>query len=188
MVRSGFILGFYLLGMYVGLCQIKCKISTGLGEIVIELDSAAAPKTTANFLYYVSHGLYDSTTFFRVCTPENESKRQVRIEVIQGGKVAEKQEARPVEFESTKLTGLKHIAGTISMARNGPQTATSQFFICVTDEPELDFEGSRNPDGQGFAAFGRVISGMEVVKRIQRLPEKEQMLLQPVLIISVIRI
>ncbi len=78
------------------------------------------------------------------------------------------------------MTGLKHLDGTLSMARNEPGTASSEFFICVGDQPELDYGGRRNPDGQGFAAFGRVVRGMDVVRKIQHLPEKKQMLVHPV--------
>jgi peptidyl-prolyl cis-trans isomerase A (cyclophilin A) len=76
----------------------------------------------------------------------------------------------PIQQETTAQTGLKHLDGTISMARLEPGSATSEFFICVGDQPELDFGGKRYADGQGFAAFGRVTQGMEVVRAIQALP------------------
>jgi peptidyl-prolyl cis-trans isomerase A (cyclophilin A) len=85
------------------------------------------------------------------------------------------------------MTGLKHLDGTISMARGGPGTAASSFFFCINDQPELDYGGRRNPDGQGFAAFGRVVRGMDVVRAIQALPAKGQQLTPPIKIISVRR-
>ena len=91
-------------------------------------------------------------------------------------------------METTRETGLQHTNGALSMARDAPNTATSEFFICINDQPELDFGGERNPDGQGFAAFGKVIKGMDVVTRIQQQPNKGQRLLEPVIIYSVTRI
>src|SRR6185369_5276819 len=90
-------------------------------------------------------------------------------------------------LERTGLTGLKHLDGTLSMARDGPDTATADFFICIGAQPELDFGGKRNPDGQGFAAFGRVVKGMDVVKAIQAASEDRQTLKPPVKILSVTR-
>jgi len=94
----------------------------------------------------------------------------------------------PIEHESTKQTGILHKDGTISMARNEPGSATSEFFICIGDQPSLDFGGMRNPDGQGFAAFGRVIKGMEVVRTIQSLPAKNQYLEPKIKITQIERI
>jgi peptidyl-prolyl cis-trans isomerase A (cyclophilin A) len=100
----------------------------------------------------------------------------------------EKADFDPIKLERTKDTGLKHTDGTISMARDGPDTATSDFFVCIGDQPELDFGGKRNPDGQGFAAFGRVTKGMYVVKKIQKSAAKEQALTPPVTIKKVARV
>ncbi|HUR36217.1 MAG TPA: peptidylprolyl isomerase, partial [Terriglobales bacterium] len=94
----------------------------------------------------------------------------------------------PIALERTTATGLKHVDGAISMARDGPDTATSDFFLCVGPQPELDFGGKRNPDGQGFAAFGRVTKGMDVVRKIQAAPSKGQKLIPPVRIIKIERI
>ena len=91
-------------------------------------------------------------------------------------------------METTKQTGLHHTNGTISMARGAPASATSSFFICINDQPSLDFGGKRNPDGQGFAAFGKVTKGMDVVKKIQQLyPDQGQYFKPPVTIISIDR-
>ena len=85
-------------------------------------------------------------------------------------------ELQPIKHETTNITGLLHKNGTISMARLDPGTASSEFFICINEQPELDYGGKRNPDGQGFAAFGQVIEGMHIVKNIQKLNSKNQIL------------
>jgi peptidyl-prolyl cis-trans isomerase A (cyclophilin A) len=168
--------------------KIPCVIETAMGKIAIELYPEKAPKTVANFLNYVDHKLYDGTTFIRVCTPENEKDRTIKIQVIQGGEVSETMQFDPVTMETTKQTGIRHLNGTISMARDTPNSATCSFFICIGDQPELDFAGKRNPDGQGFAAFGKVTKGVKLVRRIQAQKEKDQRLLNPVKIISIRRL
>ncbi len=167
--------------------NVICKIETSMGNIQVELYPEKAPKTVANFLKYVDHSLYDGTTFYRVCTAENEKERTIKIQVIQGGDVQEGKQFDPVVMETTKQTGIRHLNGTISMARDTPNSATSSFFICINKQPELDFAGKRNPDGQGFAAFGKVIRGMKVVRKIQARKNKDQYLIKPVEIISVRR-
>lgn len=164
-------------------------IKTQLGEIEVELNSKAAPKTVANFLRYVDAKRYDEGRFHRAVTPSNQPDNKIKIEVIQAGVAPEraKDDFPPITLERTSDTKLSHVDGAISMARDGPDTATSDFFICIGDQKELDFGGKRNPDGQGFAAFGRVTKGMEIVKKIQAAPEKEQSLTLPVKIISVRR-
>ena len=166
---------------------IDCEIKTTYGDIIVELYPDKAPKTVANFLKYVDEGLYTNGIFFRVTTPENEANRGVKIQVIQGGKSKGK-DYDPIEIETTDKTGVTHVDGAISMARSGPNTATSSFFICINAQPELDFNGKRNPDGYGFAAFGKVTQGMEVVKKIQSGKNKNQLLLEPVIIKSIKRI
>src|SRR5258708_9982450 len=96
-----------------------------------------------------------------------------------------KDEFPAIKLERTRDTKLAHKNGTISMARDGPDTATSDFFICIGDQPSLDHGGKRNPDGQGFAAFGSVINGMDVVKRIQAAPAAEQKLMPTIKILEV---
>ena len=169
--------------------NIFCLIKTELGNITVELYPAKAPITVANFLKYVDAHLYDSSSFFRAVTLNNQPKDSVKIEVIQGGDVDSVKEFAPIFLETTKQTGLQHKDGTISMARGKPATATSSFFICINDQPSLNFEGKRNKDGQGFAAFGKVVEGMNVVKKIQQLhPEQGQYFKPPVTIISITRL
>lgn len=165
----------------------RVTIATEKGDIVVEVDTARAPVTAANFLRYVDAGLYDGSTFHRAVTLDNQPNDAVRIEVIQGGQLPEDREFPPIAHETTAATGLRHLDGAISMARSAPGTAASSFFICVNDQPELDFGGRRNRDGQGFAAFGRVVEGLSVVRAIQRLPVRGQQLAPPVRIISVRR-
>lgn len=167
---------------------IHCLITTEFGEIRVELYPDQAPQTVANFLKYADQGLYNGTSFFRVCTPENEKERKVKIEVIQGGDVPEVKQFEPIRIETTKKTGLKHLNGSLSMARDTPDSATSSFFICIGNQPELDFAGKRNPDGQGFAVFGKVTKGMRMVKKIQMQENKNQYLIKPVKIIKINRL
>lgn len=172
-------------------CQektINCTIETDMGLIRMELYPESAPITVDNFLRYVDAGLYKESSFFRTCTPQNEAAREVKIEVIQGGNIPETDELPPIIIETTKQTGLLHKDGTISMARDQPNSATCSFFICIGDQPALDFDGARNPDGYGFAAFGRVVEGKDVVRNIQAQEETEQYLVNPIRIVDIKRI
>jgi len=163
-------------------------VKTEVGEFTVEVYADEAPLTAANFMKYVEAGLYDGTVFHRSVTPDSPRNRPGQIEVIQGGQVAGEKSFPAIALERTSATGVKHVDGAISMARGGPDTATSSFFICVGDQPELDFGGKRNPDGQGFAAFGRVVAGMDVVRRIHRSPVNEaEQLTPPVKILSITR-
>jgi len=168
----------------------RVRIATALGTVIVEIDATHAPGTAANFLRYVDQHFYDGGAFHRTVTLHNQPDNAVKIEVIQAGinprRVSE--EYAPIALERTTVSGLRHLAGVISMARDGPDTATSDFFICVTDQPSLDFGGARNPDGQGFAAFGHVVSGMPVVRRIQRSRARGQHLSPPVRILSIRRV
>ena len=158
--------------------MIPIVLETELGPIQLELYPDKAPVTVSNFLRYVDENRYEDLHFYRVVHMGNQPNNEVKIEVIQGGLGFDKHpmERPPVLHETTDKTGIKHLDGTISMARLEPGTASSEIFICINDQPELDFGGTRNPDGQGFAAFGKVISGMDVVRKIQMLKETEQML------------
>ena len=168
----------------------KVVIQTSMGDITVELESEKAPNTTKNFLRYVTAGRYKNGKIHRTVTMDNQPDKKIKIEVIQGGTSAEQEKhAFPaIKLERTKDTGIKHLDGTISMARDGADTATSDFFICIGDQPELDFGGKRNPDGQGFAAFGRVIKGMDIVRKIQSQPATEQTLTPPIAIKNIRKI
>lgn len=171
------------------------RIDTEFGPIRVELDEQASPITTTNFLHYVEEGLYDGGTFHRTVRMDNQGNENLpkrkdvdddgssllpndeeKIEVIQATINEERHDelGAPIPLERTSETGLKHVDGTISMARTTPDSAIADFFICINDQPALDFGGKRNQDGQGFAAFGRVIEGMEIVRTIQAQPAEGQ--------------
>jgi peptidyl-prolyl cis-trans isomerase A (cyclophilin A) len=164
-------------------------VRTELGDLEIEVDAAHAPLTAANFLRYVDSHQYDGGAFHRTVTPANQPNDAVKIEVIQAGASAATRAGRfpPIPLERTNQTGLKHLDGSVSMARGaGADSARSDFFICVNDQPSLDFGGTRNADGQGFAAFGRVTRGMDVVRRIHQAPNTDaQRLTPPIRIVSI---
>jgi peptidyl-prolyl cis-trans isomerase A (cyclophilin A) len=166
---------------------IAVSIDTSLGTIEVALDPARAPNTVANFLRYVDAGFYDGAMFYRTVTANNQPDNAVKIAVIQGGVDGGRPAFDAIGLERTSATGLRHVDGAISMARNGPDTATTEFFICVGDQPELDFGGRRNPDGQGFAAFGRVTAGWDVIKRIHESPIAAQRLTPPIVIRRIVR-
>jgi peptidyl-prolyl cis-trans isomerase A (cyclophilin A) len=190
-MKSRFIpAGFAALTLFAAAAADNSRvlIRTEKGDIVVEVDVARAPVTAGNFLRYVDADLYDGSVFHRTVTPANQPNDAVRIEVIQGGMLPEDKSFPPIAHETTAVTGLKHVDGTISMARSKPGSATSSFFFCINDQPQLDFGGKRNPDGQGFAAFGKVVTGMDVVRAIQALPAQGQLLAPPVKIISIRRI
>ena len=134
---------------------VRVRVQTSLGDIVLELDGAKAPNTTANFLKYLDAGHYDGGTFHRTVKMDNQPESPIKIEVIQAGVNADKAKAgfEPITLERTNATGLLHKDGAVSMARGAADSATSGWFICINDQPSLDFGGQRNPDGQGFAAF-----------------------------------
>ncbi|WP_309891832.1 peptidylprolyl isomerase [Archangium sp.] len=157
---------------------VRVVLQTEKGEIELELDQARAPNTVRNFLAYVDAGLFGGGVFHRTVklAPDNQPNNAVKIQVIQGGinPARESEALPPIPLERTRDTGLVHKDGTLSMARDTPDSAQGDFFICIGDQPELDFGGKRNPDGQGFAAFGRVVKGMDVVRAIQQAPAKGQ--------------
>ena len=167
----------------------RVMIQTELGSMEVEVDTVRAPITAGNFLRYVDHDAYRGGRFHRTVRTDNQPENPVKIEVIQGGvDSTSTKDFAPIPLERTKDTGLSHQDGTISMARDGTDTATSDFFICIGNQPELDFGGKRNPDGQGFAAFGRVIRGGDVVRLIQTARAQEQRLTPPIGIIRITRV
>lgn len=150
---------------------VKVKLETTMGDIHIDLYADEAPITVANFLRYIDGGHFNGGAFYRVVRMDNQAQNNIKIEVIQGGMSGNSDIGmfEPIVLERTNMTGIKHEDGTISMARGGPDTASSEFFICVNAQPSLDFGGMRNADGQGFAAFGKVTKGMDIVRAIQNV-------------------
>ncbi len=167
----------------------RVVIETDAGRMVVELALARAPLTTCNFLSYVTDGDYGDGRFFRtVVSATNDNPNP--IDVIQAATPRGDDDhlRPPIPLERTRDTGLSHVAGTLSMARDGPDTATSSFFIVTRDTPALDFGGRRNPDGQGFAAFGRLVEGLDVARRIQMSPANAEERLTPAVVIRSARI
>src|SRR5262245_42207218 len=152
--------------------NVVIVFETEKGTIEMEVDSLHAPATAANFLKYVDGGFYNGGSVNRSVRPDNTVRHDVEIQVIQFQIDPERRREQfpPIPIERTSVTGLRHVEGSLSMARSGPDTATASFSIVIGDQPEMNFGGRRNADGQGFAVFGRVIRGMEVVKAIQASP------------------
>ena len=171
---------------------VRTRVETALGAFVVAVDVAAAPVTAANYLAYVDARHLDNGSVYRIVTLANQAPGTVhRIEVVQWGMNLPDDKLPPlppIRHESTRETGLRHRDGTLSMARSTPGSAASEFFICIGDQPALDFGGGRNPDGQGFAAFGQVVEGMAVVGALHARGSAQQMLAEPIKVRSVRRI
>jgi peptidyl-prolyl cis-trans isomerase A (cyclophilin A) len=173
---------------------VLVRIETPLGNIDLAIDTKRAPVTSANFLKYVDAGLYNGGRFHRATRPDNYTPtppNRPAMELIQGGIDAERRnDGFPaIPLERTSVTGIKHVAGVVSMARgNAADTATSDFFILLDDQPSLDHGGMRFDDGQGAAAFGRVVAGLDVVRKIQQQPVEKQALTPPVTILKIARV
>ncbi|MBH9552653.1 peptidylprolyl isomerase [Inhella gelatinilytica] len=171
--------------------EMWVRVETELGAFVVALYPDWAPLTVANFLAYVEAKALDGASVYRIVTRKNQPAGPPQIEVVQWGINAppgRRPLRPPVAHESTQQTGLRHLDGTLSMARLAVGSASSEFFICVGDQPELDYGGRRQPDGQGFAAFGRVVQGMEVVRALHARGGAEQFLPQPLLVRRVRRV
>jgi len=168
--------------------RIQIEIVTDVGSIVADLYPDLAPITASNFLKYIENNKFEGAHFYRVVRMDNQPDNEVKIEVIQGGLGIDDEEDspyKPIPHETTDKTGILHTDGVLSMARLEPGTASSEFFITIGNQPDLDFGGQRNKDGQGFATFGKVVEGMEVVKNIQNFKEKDQMLIDKIKILSI---
>ena len=157
-------------------CMTRIQLQTSLGPIIAEIDTQHAPITSANFLRYIDEGAFNGGNFWRTVRPDNQPEVEHKIEVIQAivAPAFEQTLHPPIALERTRDTSLRHVDGSLSMSRFGTDSAQAAFFICINDQPELDFGGRRYPDGQGFAAFGRVIEGMDIVRRIHQSPCRVQ--------------
>ncbi len=169
---------------------VRVVISTSAGAITVALDSAHAPITVTNVLRYIDAARYTSGAFHRSVSMANQPRDSVRIEVIQAGPRRSSPDSSfaPIPLERTRDTGLRHTDGALSMARAGPNTATGDFFVTIGAQPSLDFGGHRHLDGQGFAVFGYVTSGMDVVRKIQQSPVTGQSLTPPIVITRISRV
>jgi peptidyl-prolyl cis-trans isomerase A (cyclophilin A) len=174
--------------------EVLIRIETSFGQIDLAIDTTRAPVTAANFLKYVDAGLYDGGRFHRATRPDNYTPappNRPPMELIQGGINPDRRAEGfpPIPLERTSVTGLKHVVGIVSMARGAEaDTARSDFFILLDEQPSLDFGGKRFDDGQGAAAFGRVVSGLDVVRKIQQQPVQGQNLTPPVTIQKIARV
>lgn len=182
--------------------EVLVRIETALGSIDVAVDAKHAPITAANFLKYVDAKLYDGGQFHRATRADNYSAAppdRPAMEIVQARINPERRREGfdAIALERTSVTGLAHVVGTISMARGvQADTARSDFFICLDDQPSLDFGGKRFEDAQGAAAFGRVVKGMDIVRRIQQQPTNrdagtamgKQTLLPPVTIARIARV
>jgi peptidyl-prolyl cis-trans isomerase A (cyclophilin A) len=175
--------------------SVRVRMTTDLGVVDIQINTEAAPISANNFLRLVDGGHMDGTSFYRVVSPENDNGSPP-ISVIQGGNGSGDSPFEPIAHETTEVTGLLHLNGAVSMARGDVGTASTEFFICIGAQPALDFAAQRNPDGQGFAVFGYVVDGMDVVQAIHQQPSdaptesaylKGQMLEEPATVISIRR-
>ncbi len=194
--RRSFVAGAGLLmgapASAVAAAKPRVVIKTARGSIVVELEAGKAPLTSANFLRYVDAQAYDEGTFFRAARTPGVAKDGT----IVGAPAAKVRPFPPIRHESTTKTGLRHLNGTLSLGRFAPGTATNNFFICVGDQPYLDAHPAESGDNLGYAAFGRVVSGMSVAEKILSLPtngatkfaeQRGQWLKPPVTIVSMRR-
>jgi peptidyl-prolyl cis-trans isomerase A (cyclophilin A) len=187
MLKTFIILLIAMTGCSLSNEKTRVMLYTSLGNIQLELYPNKAPATTDNFLQYTKQKIYDGSVFYRTVNTSNQASNPVKIAVIQGGLYEKEEDLHlpAIHHENTKMTGLRHEHGTISMARADTGTVTSEFFICLGNQPELDYNGRRNPDLQGFAAFGKVKKGMKLVKSIHQMPNENQYLIEPLIIDSI---
>jgi peptidyl-prolyl cis-trans isomerase A (cyclophilin A) len=191
------------LRLLFGICLfVSCKesttttphvaIQTQYGDIELELYPLQAPKTAAAFLSYIDSGFYNNSHFYRVLNDDNQPSNAPKTELIQGGiwkSNYKKMQAIPgIPHETTQQSGILHTDGVISLARLAPGTANTEFFICIGKQPGLDYGGENIDDRQGYATFGKVVKGMEVVRRIYRQNDADQYFDPPVSIYNIVRL
>jgi peptidyl-prolyl cis-trans isomerase A (cyclophilin A) len=162
-------------------------ISTSMGDIEAELYPDKAPKTVTAFLQYIDAGYYKNAVFYRVVMQEGMSA-SMNTGLIQGGIWdSQKFNLSGIPHEGTQLSKLSHTDGTLSLARNEPGTASSEFFICIGDQTQYDYGNNGVGDKQGYSAFGKVIKGMDVVRMIQQEPVNGDQLIKKIAINNIER-
>ena len=170
----------------------RVKIITDHGFITLEVYPDKAPKTVAAFLSYVDSGYYKNSTFYRVWNDDNQVIDAYKARLIQGGLWRTNRQLSlklpGVPHESTKESGILHTDGVISLARAAPGTATTEFFICIGNQHGFDYGGANNPDGQGYASFGTVVEGKDVVRYIYEAPEDGEYFNPPIFISNIVRL
>ena len=149
-------------------------------------------KTVKAFLNYVDSGYYNRSSFYRVLKSENQPTNSFRSDLIQGGIYLSNNKKlnalQGIPHESTQETKLSHLDGSISLARTLPGTASSEFFICIGNQPSYDYGGDSNPDKLGYAVFGRVVEGMNIIRQIHNLPENGEDFVNPIIILDIKRV
>ena len=191
----------YLLIVTISLLMAACstkyknphiEIQTSKGDIEVELYPDQAPKSVQAFLSYVKAGYYKNSSFYRVLNDENQPSNAPKAELIQGGLYKSNPKVHDtlpgIPHETTQQTHIQHKSGVISLARLAPGTATSEFFICLADQPGFDYGGENNPDKQGYAAFGKVVKGMDIVQKIYTQSENDQSFDPPVPIYNIVQL
>jgi peptidyl-prolyl cis-trans isomerase A (cyclophilin A) len=166
------------------------EIKTRSGDIEVELFPDNAPKSVAAFLSYVDSGYYKNASFYRALNEDNQPTGNAETAMIQGGiwKTKHGMKIPGIPHESTQQTKLTHTNGTISLARQAPGTANTEFFICIGDQKGFDYGGTNNPDGEGYAAFGKVVKGMDIIKQFYIQPTYGDLLQQQIEILNVVRL
>jgi peptidyl-prolyl cis-trans isomerase A (cyclophilin A) len=180
------------LGCFFAACSSKkydnphVIIKTTYGEIELEVYTKNAPISANAFLKYVAQGLYNNTSFYRVLNDDNQPMGADAAHVIQGGLFATKNTTNVpnLPHETTKQTGILHQTGTVSLARLAPGTASTEFFICLGNHPNYDYDSTK-PNGQGYASFAKVVNGIQVVRKINTQPSNGEQLQPPVAIKSI---
>lgn len=169
----------------------KILIQTSLGNIDAELYTDKAPVTVAAFLSYIDSGFFKNSSFYRVVYNDvfgNDDDAGV----VQGGIWQSNNELAKklpgIAHESPAKTGLSHVSGTLSLARTTAGSANTEFFICIADQTGFDDNEDLNPDGLGFAAFGKVTSGMDIIRKIHRQPANGDVFVKPVVILNIKRL
>ncbi len=164
---------------------------TKFGKVSIELYNDKAPQTVAAFLKNVQAGTYKNCYFYRVLNQDNQSSDAMKTFLIQGGIWRNNSKLSAnlprIPHETTGQSGILHTDGVISMARLEPGSAGSEFFICIGRQPGLNYGGKNNADGEGYAAFGKVIEGMDIVRKIYRQPEDDQAFFPPIPIYDIVQ-
>lgn len=177
-----FISSLFITSAFIGCASIddntknipRVTLDTDLGIIEIEVYPGKAPISSADFLHYVDNGLYDGQGFYRTVRADNDP-RDWGMSLIQGGRLDGELVTDPIAHETTAQSGLTNGPRSVAIARNEPGSGSATFFfINIGNNDFLDFDGARNPDGQGYAVFGQVVSGMDVVKAIQARDVKEE--------------
>ena len=167
------------------------EIQTKHGDIEIELYPDKAPKSVAAFISYIDAGYYNNGSFYRVLNTGNQPSYAPKAELIQGGIYRSKNKPGNlpgIPHESTQQTNILHKDGVVSLARTTPGSATTEFFICIGDQPGFDYGGENNPDKQGYAAFGKVVKGMDIVQQIYLSNESDQYFDPPIPIYKIVRL